>query len=117
VSQLFRELGKSRERKIKLYPQTQTQKKIQLRNLRNYSGEQFYKNLPIRDPIALMQHFRHKKLETTMHYIRVIVIDYEEDEQYISQTSTTLEKDAGLIENGFQYVTERDGTKLFRKRK
>jgi len=55
--------------------------KIDLRNLRNYSGERFYKNLPIRDPILLMQHFRHKKLETTMHYVRAIILDYEEDEQ------------------------------------
>jgi integrase len=90
---------------------------IALRNLRNYSGERFYKSLPIRDPIAVMRHLRHKKLETTMHYIRAIVLDFEEDEQYISRTSTTLEEDARLIENGFTYVTERDGTKLYRKRK
>jgi len=90
---------------------------IALRNLRNYSGERYYKNLPIRDPILLMQHFRHKKLETTMHYIRAIILDYEEDDQWISRTSTTLEEDAKLIENGFQYVTERNGTKLFKKRK
>jgi len=91
--------------------------KIQLRNLRNYSGERFYKSLPIRDPIAVMRHLRHKKLETTMHYIRAIVLDYEEDEQFISRTSKTIEEDARLIENGFQYVTERNGLKLFKKRK
>jgi integrase len=90
---------------------------IALRNLRNYSGERFYKNLPIRDPIALMQHFRHKKLETTMHYVRAIILDYEEDDQWICRTSTTIEEDAKLIENGFIYQTERNGTKLFRKRK
>jgi integrase len=91
--------------------------KIELRNLRNYSGERFYKSLPIRDPIAVMRHLRHKKLETTMHYIRAIILDYEEDDQWISRTSKTIEEDAKLIENGFQYVTERDGIKLFRKRK
>jgi hypothetical protein len=90
---------------------------IALRNLRNYSGERYYKNLPIRDPIALMQHFRHKKLETTMHYVRAIILDYEEDDQWICRTSTTIEEDAKLIENGFQYVTERNGVKLYRKRK
>jgi hypothetical protein len=95
-------------------PQLRT---INLRNLRNYSGEQFYKNLPIRDPIALMQHFRHRKLETTMHYIRAIILDYEEDDQWISRTSTTIQEDQRLIENGFQYITERDGIKLYRKRK
>jgi hypothetical protein len=73
--------------------------------------------LPIRDPIAVIRHLRHKKLDTTMHYIRAINLDYEEDDQWISRTSTTLEEDAKLIENGFQYVTEIEGTKLFRKRK
>jgi len=91
--------------------------KIELRNLRNYSASTYYKSLPIRDPIAVMRHLRHKKLDTTMHYIRAIVLDYEEDDQWISRTSTTIEEDAKLIENGFQYVTERNGTKLFRKRK
>jgi integrase len=91
--------------------------RIPLKSLRNYSGAQLYKSLPTRDPIAVMRHLRHKKLETTMHYIRAIVLDYEEDDQWISRTSTTLREDAKLTENGFQYVTERDGTKLFRKHK
>jgi len=91
--------------------------KIELRNLRNYSASTYYKSLPIRDPIAVMRHLRHKKLETTMHYLRAINLDYEGDDQWISRTSTTLEEDAKLVESGFQYVTERDGTKLFKKRK
>jgi hypothetical protein len=90
---------------------------IALRNLRNYAGERYYKSLPIRDPILLMQHFRHKKLERTMHYVRAIILDYEEDDQWISRISTTIEEDQKLIESGFQYVTERNGTKLYRKRK
>jgi integrase len=91
--------------------------RIELRNLRNYSASTYYKSLPIRDPIALMRHLRHKKLENTMHYIRAIDIDYTIDENYICRTSTTIEEDAKLIENGFQYITERNGTKLFKKRK
>jgi hypothetical protein len=91
--------------------------KIQLRNLRNYAGERYYKALPVRDPILVMRHLRHKKLETTMHYIHAIVLDYEGDDQWINGTSTTIEENVRLIENGFQYVTERDGTKLYRKRK
>ncbi len=60
--------------------------KIPCKNLRNYSGAQFYLNLPIRDPIAVMRHLRHKKLETTMHYIRAIVLD--EDPTIHLQNST-----------------------------
>jgi integrase len=89
-------------------------KKIPLKSLRNYSGAQFYLNNE-RDAIGTMRHLRHKKLETTMHYLRAIVLDY--DPEYISRISTTIEEDTKLIEAGFQYITERDGIKLYRKRK
>ena len=92
-------------------------KNIPLKNLRNYSGAQLYNTLPIRDPIAVMRHLRHKKLETTMHYIRGITLTYEEDIQYISKTSANLQQDQELIDAGYSYVTERDGIKLYRKRK
>jgi hypothetical protein len=52
-----------------------------------------------------------------MHYIRAIVLDYEEDEQYVSRTASNIKEDRELVEAGFQYVTERDGIKLYRKRK
>ena len=86
---------------------------IPMKNLRNYSGAKLYYSLP--DPIAVMRHLRHKKLDTTMHYLRGIVINGEEE--YTCKASKTLEEDTHLIESGFQFVTERDGYKLFRKRK
>jgi ribulose bisphosphate carboxylase small subunit len=91
---------------------------IALRNLRNYSGERFYKSLPIRDPIALMQHFRHKKLERTMHYVRAIIIDYEEDEEWISLITNSPEEECKAIEKGYQLVRAINETKaIYRKRK
>jgi integrase len=86
---------------------------IPLKNLRNYSGAQLYYKLP--DPIAVMRHLRHKKLETTMHYIRGITTGGEEE--YICKTAQTLQEATALIEQGFQYITEIDGTRLFKKRK
>jgi integrase len=91
--------------------------KIPLKNLRNYSGAQLYLNSPIRDPIAIMRHLRHKKLETTMHYLRNIVLD--EDPKYTCRTAQTPQESERLIEEGFEYVTGtfQDGGKQFRKRK
>ena len=86
---------------------------IPIKNLRNYAGAKFYSSLP--DPIATMRFLRHKKLETTMHYIRGITIGGEEE--YICKTAKTTEEAIPLIEAGFQYVTDIDGTKLFKKRK
>jgi hypothetical protein len=40
-------------------------KNVLMRNLRNYSGAQLY--FKTQDPILIMRHLGHKKLETTMH--------------------------------------------------
>jgi integrase len=90
---------------------------IQCRNLRNYSGAQYYLNMPVRDPIAVMRHLRHKKLETTMHYLRAIILD--EDPQYASAIATNVKEAQDLVNNGYEYVTGEynDGGKIFRKRK
>ncbi len=39
------------------------------------------------------------------------------DKEYTVKTAKTAEEARKLIENGFEYVTEMDGLKLFRKRK
>lgn len=85
-----------------------------MKNLRNYSGAQFYLNYE-KDTIGTMRHLRHKRLETTMHYLRAIVLDAEPE--YVCRTAKTVEEDAQLTNAGFQYVTERDGIELYRKRK
>ena len=90
-------------------------KNIPMKNLRNYSGAMLYLNLPIRDPIAVMRHLRHKKLETTMHYLRAIVLNGEEE--YICRTATTPQEIKQLIEEGFTKADEIDGTHFYRKRK
>jgi hypothetical protein len=87
---------------------------IAMKNLRNYSGAQYYLRYE-KDAIGTMRHLRHKKLETTMHYLRAIVLDQEPE--YDSRTARSIEEDQQLINAGYQYVTERDGIKLYRKRK
>jgi hypothetical protein len=90
-----------------------TLKTIPMKNLRNYSGAKLYYSLP--DPIAVMRHLRHKKLETTMHYLRGIVINGEEE--YTVKTATNIKEATALLETGFTYIQEIDGIKLYRKRK
>jgi hypothetical protein len=90
-----------------------TLKTIPMKNLRNYSGAQFY--LKFNDTIGTMRHLRHKRLETTMHYLRAIVLDAEEE--YICKTAKTPEEASKLIELGFTKADEIDGIHLYRKRK
>jgi hypothetical protein len=86
---------------------------IPMKNLRNYSGAQFYYQFP--DPIGVMRHLRHKRMETTMHYLRAITLGG--DIQYDCKTAKTPEEITKLIELGYTLADTIDGIHFYRKRK
>ena len=90
-------------------------KQILLKSLRNYSAAQLY--YATQDPWRVMLHLGlgHKKLDTTQHYISGMIPQGEEE--YTCKTATNLKEATTLIEAGFQYITEMDNIKIFRKRK
>jgi hypothetical protein len=90
-----------------------TLKTIPMKNLRNYSGAQFWYTSP--DPIGVMRHLRHKRMETTMHYLRAITLDGEVE--YDCKTAKTADEIAKLIELGYTKADEIDGIHFYRKRK
>jgi integrase len=87
-------------------------KLIHLYHLRHYFASTFYAKY--RDPIALMNQLGHKKLQTIMIYTQLLNFPSED---YSSAVAKTVKEACQLIESGFDYVTELDGFKLFRKRK
>jgi hypothetical protein len=90
-----------------------TIKTIPMKNLRNYSGAQFWYNFP--DPIGVMRHLRHKRMETTMHYLRAITLDG--DIQYDAKVAETPEQITDLVSKGYSKADEIDGKHIYRKRK
>lgn len=88
-------------------------KQILLKSLRNYSAAQLY--YATQDPWRIMLHLGHKKLDTTQHYISGMIPQGEAE--FTCKTAKTIEEATALIEAGFQYVTEMEGIKIFRKRK
>ena len=88
-------------------------KQIPLRNLRHHFAT--YKYEQTKDILLVKQLLGHKKLETTMFYTQLITYDNADD--YTCKTATNIKEAQDLIEHGFEYITEIDGTKLFRKRK
>jgi len=90
-------------------------KKIPMKALRNYSGVQIYFKSE-KCPITVKRHLRHKKLETTMHYIEQI--DLEGSPDYETRIATT-EQDVIQYNNaGYTYIQTIDGNKhVYRKRK
>ena len=88
-----------------------------LRTIRLYDFRHYYATMlywKTKDILLVKQQLGHKKLETTLIYTQLV--DFKEEEFY-SATSTTIEETRKLIEQGFEYVTEVEGVKLFRKRK
>jgi integrase len=60
----------------------------------------------------------HRNINNTMIYINIEQAAFLTDsDEWTCRTATNIREDQELIEAGFQYVTERDGTKIYRKRK
>jgi len=86
---------------------------IRLYDLRHYYGTTTYAKT--KDILYVKQQLGHKKIETTMIYIQLI--HFEEEDQYTCRTATNVKDATQLIENGFEYIQDIDGIKLYRKRK
>jgi hypothetical protein len=67
-----------------------------------------------KDILFVKQQLGHRKVETTLVYTQLMKFDSDE---YTSTVATNIDESRKLIEYGFDYVTEIDGIKLFRKRK
>jgi hypothetical protein len=67
-----------------------------------------------RDLLLVKTKSGHKEINNTLFYTQLL--DFEEDE-YIVKGAETKEQAMRLIEAGFEYVTDMNGTKLLRKRK
>jgi hypothetical protein len=71
-----------------------------------------------KDILFVMQFLGHRKIENTLFYIQLEQALFQNvTEEYICKVAKNLKEATELIEAGFQYVTEMDGCKLFRKPK
>jgi integrase len=88
-------------------------KAIRLYDLRHFFATMTYHKT--KDILFVKQQMGHKKIETTLIYTQLL--QFERDDNYSCKVAQNVEQATELIENGFEYVTEMDGLKLFRKRK
>jgi hypothetical protein len=56
----------------------------------------------------------HKCIESTLKYTQLIPL---KEDEYDVTAATTIEEDQELLKTGFEYVTERNGMKLYRRPK
>jgi integrase len=89
-----------------------TIKTIRLYDLRHYYATMEYAKT--RDILHVMQQMGHKQIKTTLIYTQLLNLN---DDEWTCKTAKNLNEATSLIEAGFEYITEIDGNKLFRKRK
>jgi integrase/recombinase XerD len=87
-------------------------KTVRLYDFRHYFATNLYDKT--KDILLVKQQMGHKKLDTTLIYTQLLNLN---EDEWTCKGATTVEQATQLIEAGFQYVTEIDEVKLFRKRK
>jgi len=85
---------------------------IRLYDLRHFVGTMTYHKT--KDIIYTQRKLGHRSLRNTMRYVQLIDFEHEE---FTSAVASNLQEARQLIEAGFEYVTEIDNIKLFRKRR
>jgi integrase len=88
-----------------------------LRNIRLYDFRHYFATMlyaKTRDILYVKQQMGHKKIETTLKYIHLLNFN---DDEWTCKTASNPKQVTELIEAGFEYVTELDGLKFFKKRK
>jgi integrase len=92
--------------------QDPTIQQIRLYDFRHYFATMTYHRT--RDLLYTKQQMGHKKIETTLIYTQLLNLN---DDEWTCKVAHNSTEDTQLIEAGFEYVTERDGLKFYRKRK
>jgi hypothetical protein len=70
-----------------------------------------------KDIYHVMQALRHKNIKNTLLYIQLEEALFQDEQDYISKVAKSQKEICSLIEAGFDYVTEFEGAKIFRKPK
>ncbi|MBN2260657.1 MAG: tyrosine-type recombinase/integrase [Clostridiales bacterium] len=87
-------------------------KKISMYSFRHFFATQLY--YKTKDILLVKKKLGHKRLENTLIYTHLINF---RDEEFTVRTASNVLEASKLIEVGFEYVTEMDGLKIFKKPK
>jgi integrase len=89
--------------------------KIHFHLIRHWKGTMEYHKT--QNIIHVQRLLGHKSVLNTQLYVNLEQAIFEFNDQYEVKLAATVEEAVKLVEVGFEYVTEMDGRKLFRKRK
>ena len=67
-----------------------------------------------KDILHVKEKLGHRSITSTLRYTHLVNF---ESSEYHTATSKSLKRDEELLKAGFEYVTDREGIKIYRKRK
>jgi len=85
---------------------------ISFKTLRHWKATMEYHKT--KDILHVMRLLGHENIQNTLVYTHLVEFH---DSEFICKVARTVEEAKALVESGFDYVTEVEGVKLFRKRK
>lgn len=86
--------------------------RITFHTFRHFYGTMEYHKT--KDILHVQQKLGHRSILSTMIYTQLV--NFESDKYHV-KAAKNVKEDKELIAGGFEYVTERDGVKIYRKRK
>jgi hypothetical protein len=89
--------------------------KIHFHTFRYWRGTMLYQQY--RSEFYVMQQLGHRKIENTLLYIQLDEALFKGTVDYISKVAKTETDICRLVEDGFDFVCDFQGSKIFRKRK
>ena len=100
------------KRRIAHMTQNPRLKAISFNSFRHWGGTMLFHHT--RNLLLVQKILGHKRITSTMKYVQLI--NFQEEEYDVS-AATTVEEDQELLKAGFEYITERNGIKLYRRPK
>lgn len=85
---------------------------ISFKTLRHWKASTLYAKT--KDLLLVKETLGHRSISSTMKYTHLMPF---RDDEYVCKVARTLDEAKSLIEEGFDFVTEIDDVKIFRKRK
>ena len=89
--------------------------RISFKTMRTWKGTMEYHRT--KDILYVMSVLGHKNIKNTLLYVQLEEALFQGESEYISKVAKTEKDVCALVEAGFEFVTDFQGAKIFRKRK
>ncbi len=109
ISENYRRIRNKLAKKL----QNPTIVQIRLYDFRHHYATMLYHRT--KDLLYVKASLGHKDLRITLRYTQLV--ETSEEDEYHCKVATSIKEATKLIEKGFEYVTKKDNTMIFKKRK